>query len=70
VTLPSEEYAAAWDVCIDTGGTVAGRTGLAAGSVIPVQGASVVVLIEHHAPEAEPDVSAAASVAALAEQQD
>jgi glycogen operon protein len=49
---------------------VAGRSGLAAGSTLPLQGASVVVLIEHQAPEVEPDLSAAASVAALTEQQE
>ncbi|MEX0426042.1 glycogen debranching protein GlgX [Nocardioides sp. DS6] len=65
VTLPPDEYAAAWDVVIDTGASVEGREPLAAGSSCRLAASAVVVLREHHEPEGEPDHSVAASVAAL-----
>ncbi|MGZ4451703.1 MAG: glycogen debranching enzyme, partial [Nocardioides sp.] len=64
-TLPGAEYAAAWDVVIDTGvdGAV-GQEEIAAGSSIEIASRSVVVLRQHRAPETTPDHSVAASVAA------
>jgi isoamylase len=67
-TLPSEEYAAAWDVIVDTGGVADDRPTYTAGSALPLATDSVVVLREHLEPENEPDVSVAASVALLAAQ--
>jgi glycogen operon protein len=67
-TLPSEEYAAAWDVVIDTGGGAGDRTTLEAGSTFTLPSASVVVLREHEPAEPEADDSVAASVALLASQ--
>ncbi|MEP9382129.1 glycogen debranching protein GlgX [Nocardioides sp. KR10-350] len=65
VTLPSDEYAAGWDVVIDTGASAEDREPLEAGSVCRLEAGSVVVLREHRDAEAEPDHSVAASVAAL-----
>lgn len=65
VTLPPDEYAAAWDVVIDTGGHVDGDTH-PAGATLHMETRSLVVLREHTEPEGEPDHSVAASVAALA----
>ncbi|WP_344042025.1 glycogen debranching protein GlgX [Nocardioides panacihumi] len=67
-TLPSDEYAADWDVVVDTGGAADGRGTVYAGSVLPLADNSVVVLREHRAPSTEPDLSVAASVAAQASQ--
>ncbi|CAB4690643.1 MAG: glycogen debranching protein GlgX [Actinobacteria bacterium] len=64
VTLPPDEYAEAWDVVVDTGGNADEREPLAAGASLQVAHRSVLVLREHSAPEAEPDHSVAASVAA------
>ncbi len=64
VTLPPDEYAAAWDVVIDTGGAVDDGRPLAASAVFAMQDQSLVVLREHTPPEAEPDHSVAASLAA------
>jgi glycogen operon protein len=64
VTLPPEEYAAAWDVVVDTAGNVDEKTPYAAGATLPLEHRSVVVLREHMEPEAEPDHSVAASLAA------
>ncbi len=61
-TLPPEEYAPAWDVVIDTGGSP-GTEPVAAGGTLHLQSRSVVVLREHSEPEAEPDSSVAASLA-------
>ena len=66
MTLPPDEYAAAWDVVIDTGGV--GRRRAAPtrpGRRSRSRPRSVVVLREHAEPEAEPDHSVAASLAAL-----
>ena len=68
VTLPSDEYAAAWDVVIDTGGSVDDSGPLKAGGTMPLETHSLVVLQQHTQPEAEPDHSVAASVAAQAGQ--
>jgi glycogen operon protein len=64
LTLPAEEYAAAWDVEIDTAGTERDGTPLPAGSSCTLGGRSVLVLRAHTAPTNAPDTSAAASVAA------
>ncbi len=64
VTLPPEEYAASWDVVIDTGGNADDAPVITAGASRKMATHSLVVLREHTAPEAEPDHSVAASVAA------
>ncbi|SDE05490.1 glycogen debranching protein GlgX [Nocardioides lianchengensis] len=64
VTLPPLEYAEAWDVVIDTGGSADADGTCAAGSTLPLGTRSLVVLREHREPEVEPDLSVAASVAA------
>jgi len=64
-TLPPEEYATAWDVVIDTGGSAEQRETLVAGAFLALAARSVVVLREHHEPAGDPDPSVAASVATL-----
>ena len=57
LTLPPAEYAAAWDVAINTGGSAdASETALAAGSTFHLEHRSLLVLQEHSEPEAEPDL--------------
>ncbi|HYF73008.1 MAG TPA: glycogen debranching protein GlgX [Nocardioides sp.] len=63
VTLPPNEYADAWDVVVDTGGSADEQPSYPAGSTYSMTSRSVVVLREHREPEAEPDHSVAASVA-------
>jgi glycogen operon protein len=63
VTLPPEEYAAAWDVVINTGGNADSSTTCAAGSTFEIETRSLLVLREHVEPELEVDHSVAASVA-------
>ena len=63
ITLPSEEYAAAWDVVINTGGSADDAEVCPAGSTFAMETRSLLVLQEHQEPEAEPDHSVAASVA-------
>jgi len=65
VVLPPEEYAARWDVVIDTAGHVTDTEPFEPGATLALESRSVVVLREHSAPEAAPDHSVAASVAAL-----
>ena len=66
MTLPPEEYAAAWDVVIDTGGDADdGRDPRRRARRSTSATHSLVVLREHAEPEAEPDHSVAASLAAL-----
>jgi glycogen operon protein len=65
ITLPPDEYADAWDVLIDTGGSADEHDVHPAGSTFAVAHRSLVVLREHQEPEVEPDLSVAASVAAL-----
>ena len=67
VTLPPEEFASAWDVLIDTGGSPDDNPVCKPGSTLKLAFHSTVVLREHQEPEAEPDHSVAASVAALAD---
>jgi isoamylase len=69
LTLPPEEYAAGWDVAIDTAAAERSGDPLAAGSTSSLAGRSVLVLREHTAPTAAADTSAAASVAAAAAQE-
>ena len=64
VTLPTDEYADDWEVVIDTGASAEDDAPHAAGSTFRMETRSVVVLKAYTAPELEPDVSAAASVAA------
>jgi isoamylase len=64
-TLPSDEYAPAWDVIIDTAGHNADTEPVNAGQALPVEAKSLVVLRAHSVPEVEPDHSVAASLAAL-----
>jgi isoamylase len=64
VTLPPAEYADAWDVVIDTGGTPDEVEVLPAGSTLTIREDSVLVLREYVAATVEPDHSVAASVAA------
>jgi isoamylase len=68
VTLPTDEYAAAWDVVIDTGGSADDERTYQAGATFPLGTRSLMVLREHAEPEAQPDHSVAASVAALSGQ--
>ena len=62
-----DEFAKAWDVVIDTSGAADSAATLAAGSTFELDTRTVVVLQEHAEPEAEPDHSVAASVAALSQ---
>jgi glycogen operon protein len=64
ITLPPEEYAAAWDVVINTGGSADAAETCHAGSSFHMESTSLLVLREYHEPEGEPDHSVAASVAA------
>ena len=64
VTLPTEEYAAAWDVVIDTGGDADADATLEAGSTFELTTHTMLVLREHAEAEASPDHSVAASLAA------
>ena len=66
ITLPPEEYAEAWDVVINTGGSADASEVCAAGSSFHMETRSLLVLQQHREPEAEPDHSVAASVAAHA----
>ncbi len=63
--LPSDEYAPAWDIIIDTAGHSADAQAHDAGSTVGVEAKSLVVLRAHSLPEVEPDYSVAASLAAL-----
>jgi glycogen operon protein len=64
LTLPPEEYAAAWDVVIDTGGDADAAATLEAGATFELPTHSLVVLREHAEAEESPDHSVAASLAA------
>ncbi|HET7139245.1 MAG TPA: glycogen debranching protein GlgX [Arthrobacter sp.] len=66
-TLPSDEYAQAWDIIIDTAGHNADTEPVAAGGGLPVEAKSLVVLRAHTVPDIEPDHSVAASLAALSQ---
>jgi glycogen operon protein len=64
LTLPQEEYADAWDVVINTGGTADASATCMAGGTFHMEHRSVLVLQQHSEPEVQPDLSVAASVAA------
>jgi isoamylase len=66
VTLPTTEYAAAWDVEVDTASSCDPDRPHHAGETLTMEGRSMVVLREHRAPEEAPDDSVAASLAASA----
>jgi isoamylase len=60
VSLPPSEYAAAWNVVVNTGGVVEDDRPLAAGDTLVMESRSTVVLQEHHdveEPESDPTVS-------------
>ena len=63
--IPSDEYAPAWDVMIDTAGEGAEAGVIKPDQILSVGGKSLVVLRAHSTPEIEPDHSVAASLAAL-----
>jgi glycogen operon protein len=67
LTLPADEYAAGWDVRIDTAGSRSGDLH-DAGSSLELSGRSVLVLRERTNVPEEQDSSVAASVAAQADQ--
>ncbi|WP_104169625.1 glycogen debranching protein GlgX [Cryobacterium sp. M23] len=64
-TLPSAEYAPAWEIVVDTAGEGADAVPRPAGSLHTVTSRSLVVLRAYHAPETTPDHSVAASLAGL-----
>ncbi|KZX22785.1 glycogen debranching protein GlgX [Rathayibacter tanaceti] len=65
-SIPSDEYALAWSVLVDTAGAEADSIPRPAGATLTVQAKSLVILQEHSAPEPEVDHSVAASLASLA----
>jgi glycogen operon protein len=65
-TLPTSEYASAWDVVISTAGDDAGGKPVQAGQTLKVPAKSLAVLRAYTEPEAEPEVSVSASLAVLA----
>ncbi len=69
LTLPPDEYAGRWHAVIDTNGTAAERDTLAAGDAVTVSSRSVLVLQEWEQPEAAPDDTVDASIAAYASTQ-
>lgn len=68
LTLPAEEYAASWNVEVDTAADVLDDAPLPAGSTRELPGHSVLVLMQHTGVTPEVEMSAAASVAVMAEQ--
>ena len=62
--LPDDEYAARWDVLVDTAGERADSEPLDAGAAVRLAAKSLLVLTEHSTPEPEVDHSVAASIAA------
>jgi glycogen operon protein len=64
--LPPKSFNTSWDVVVDTAGKAADRTALKAGTQLPVESRSLVVLQAHQEPEVEPDHSVAASLASYA----
>jgi glycogen operon protein len=63
--MPPDEYAAAWEIVVDTVGEAADSHPRTAGSSLSVEGKSMMVLRAHIAPPADatPDHSVAASLA-------
>ncbi|RNE66696.1 glycogen debranching protein GlgX [Cryobacterium tepidiphilum] len=68
-TLPPAEYSEQWEVVIDTAGAQTDSPPHDAGSVLPVQARSLIVLRAYTKPAAEPDHSVAASLAGLSSAQ-
>ena len=68
VELPPQEYADAWDVVVDTAADGPASDPLPAASTRTIDGHSVLVLMQHRPVTAEPQLSAAASVAVIAKQ--
>ncbi|CAN5148614.1 glycogen debranching protein GlgX [soil metagenome] len=64
-TLPSAEFSGAWEIVIDTSGTLADSGQHRAGEVLPVIAKSLVVLRAWTEPEVEVDHSVAASLTSL-----
>ncbi|MDQ6641545.1 MAG: glycogen debranching protein GlgX, partial [Actinomycetota bacterium] len=64
VILPPAEYAAAWDVVLDTSGTATETAAHRPGSHLTLATGSMIVLREHAEPDEEVDHSVAASLAA------
>ncbi|WP_210506176.1 glycogen debranching protein GlgX [Naasia sp. SYSU D00057] len=64
-TLPSKDIERSWDVVVDSAGELADTPAREAGSTLPVEAKSLIVLRAHSAPEVEPDHSVAASIAVL-----
>ncbi len=62
VVLPADEYAARWNVVIDTAATSRDDRPHAAGSKLALEGRSVLVLREFREPDADPDISVQASI--------
>jgi isoamylase len=65
-SLPSDEYAPAWDLMVNTAGEGTDSEPIAAHSEVPVQGKSLVVLRAYLQAEVEPDHSVSASLAQAA----
>jgi len=64
-TLPSEEYAAQWEIVVDTAGEGADEIPRPAGAVQTIASRSLVVLRAYSPPVSAPDHSVAASLAGL-----
>jgi isoamylase len=69
VTVPPEEYAAGWDVVLDTSGASTESDVHEPGSTLNLAAGSMIVLREHAEPDVEVDHSVAASLAANSAQQ-
>ncbi|WP_435769565.1 glycogen debranching protein GlgX [Nocardioides sp. SYSU DS0651] len=65
-TVPDEEFAAGWQVVVDTTGECDPESRLEPGTTFTLPHRSVVVLQQWHDPEPEVDLTPAASVAAMA----
>jgi len=65
LTLPPPEYAADWDIVIDTAADAAETEQLPCRGSRTLARRSVLVLMEHDHASVEPELSAAASVAAM-----
>ncbi|MDQ0850973.1 isoamylase [Arthrobacter sp. B3I9] len=65
-TLPTSEYAPAWDVVISTAGEDTGGKPVQSGQTLKLPAKSLAVLRAYTEPDAEPEVSASASLAVLA----
>jgi isoamylase len=65
-TVPTDEYASAWDVVINTAGEGVDSKPVNAGETLEVPSKSVSILRSHTEPEAEPDHSVSASLAVQA----